>query len=50
MRQIARRSIALIDGGVFANDPILAAYVEARKQAWQDDELVFLSLGTGQQN
>lgn len=45
-----KRHVALIDGGVFANDPILAAYVEARKQAWPDDELVFLSLGTGQQN
>lgn len=45
-----KRHVALIDGGVFANDPILAAYVEARKQPWKDDELVFLSLGTGQQN
>jgi patatin-like phospholipase/acyl hydrolase len=45
------RFVPLIDGGVFANDPILAAYVEARKQAtWKDDSLVFLSLGTGQQN
>lgn len=45
------RFVALIDGGVFANDPILAAYVEARKQtSWKDDTLVFLSLGTGQQN
>ncbi len=44
------RFVPLIDGGVFANDPILAAYVEARKKPWQDDRLVFLSLGTGQQN
>ncbi|WP_160005303.1 patatin-like phospholipase family protein [Rhizobium sp. 18055] len=45
------RFVPLIDGGVFANDPTLAAYVEARKQAaWKDDSLVFLSLGTGQQN
>jgi patatin-like phospholipase/acyl hydrolase len=46
-----RRFVPLIDGGVFANDPILAAYVEARKHpAWTGDDLVFLSLGTGQQN
>jgi patatin-like phospholipase/acyl hydrolase len=45
-----KRFVPLIDGGVFANDPILAAYVEARKQNWGNDELVFLSLGTGQQN
>jgi patatin-like phospholipase/acyl hydrolase len=45
-----KRFVPLIDGGVFANDPILAAYVEARKQKWSNDELVFLSLGTGQQN
>lgn len=44
------RFLPLIDGGVFANDPILAAYVEARKQPWAADDLTFLSLGTGQQN
>ncbi|WP_280524654.1 patatin-like phospholipase family protein [Rhizobium grahamii] len=44
------RFVPLIDGGVFANDPILAAFVEARKKPWQGDRLVFLSLGTGQQN
>ncbi|MBW9115904.1 patatin-like phospholipase family protein [Rhizobium cauense] len=44
------RFVPLIDGGVFANDPILAAYIEARKKPWQGDRLVFLSLGTGQQN
>lgn len=45
------RKIPLIDGGVFANDPVLAAYVEARK-LWQaqSDSFVMLSLGTGQQN
>jgi len=44
------RFVPLIDGGGFANDPILAAYTEARKKPWQGDRLVFLSLGTGQQN
>lgn len=45
------RKIPLIDGGVFANDPVLAAYVEARK-LWEaaSDSFVVLSLGTGQQN
>ncbi|MGY5806503.1 patatin-like phospholipase family protein [Rhizobium sp. LEGMi198b] len=46
------RSVPLIDGGVFANDPILAAYVEARKMGWErgGNSVVVLSLGTGQQN
>jgi patatin-like phospholipase/acyl hydrolase len=42
--------MALIDGGVFANDPVMAAYVEAIKLGWNDDKLCVLSLGTGQQN
>ncbi|WP_245306800.1 MULTISPECIES: hypothetical protein [unclassified Rhizobium] len=50
MKKPEDRFVPLIDGGVFANDPILAAYVEARKKSWHDDRLVFLSLGTGQQN
>jgi patatin-like phospholipase/acyl hydrolase len=46
------RQVGLIDGGVFANDPVLAAYVEARKMGWEKgrDSVVVLSLGTGQQN
>lgn len=42
------KSMPLIDGGVFANDPALAAYVEGRKLGWNEDEIVILSLGTGQ--
>jgi hypothetical protein len=42
--------MALIDGGVFANDPVMAAYVEAIKMGWHKDRLCVLSLGTGQQN
>ncbi len=44
--------LSLIDGGVFANDPVLAAYVEARKKGWEKngDTIVILSLGTGSQN
>lgn len=41
---------ALIDGGVFANDPALAAVFEARKLGMADEELNILSLGTGQNN
>lgn len=42
-------TIPLIDGGVFANDPAMAAYIEGRKMGWAKDteELVVLSLGTG---
>lgn len=38
---------ALIDGGVFMNDPAIAAYLEARKLGWDTEELVIISLGTG---
>lgn len=39
---------ALIDGGVFANNPAMCAYAEARA-IWPDDEdLLVVSLGTGQ--
>lgn len=37
----------MIDGGVFANDPVMAAYVEARKLGWNADDIVIVSLGTG---
>ncbi len=47
-------TIPAIDGGMFANDPALAAYVEARKMGWEDpvkgDDIVILSLGTGSQD
>jgi patatin-like phospholipase/acyl hydrolase len=48
----ADRFVPLIDGGVFANDPVLATYVEARKMGWEKrrDSVVVLSLGTGLQN
>lgn len=38
----------LIDGGVFMNNPVLAAYIEARKLGWQARDIVILSLGCGQ--
>jgi len=37
---------ALIDGGVFANNPAMCAYIEA-KTLWPDDDLMLVSLGTG---
>ena len=40
------RSRALIDGGVFANNPALAAYAEARDN-YNAQDVVVLSLGTG---
>ncbi|PYB73114.1 MULTISPECIES: patatin-like phospholipase family protein [Rhizobium] len=45
-------AIPLIDGGVFANDPAMAAYVEGSKLGWRDngDKIVILSLGTGSAN
>ncbi len=41
---------SLVDGGVFANDPALAALIEAKKQGWREDDLFLLSLGTGENN
>ncbi|MEM8988016.1 MAG: patatin-like phospholipase family protein [Pseudomonadota bacterium] len=38
-----------IDGGVFVNDPSMAAYVEARKLFGREDDIIVVSLGTGQQ-
>lgn len=40
----------LVDGGVFANDPSMCAYVESRKIGADPDDILFLALGTGYQN
>ena len=37
----------LIDGGVFANDPAMCAYAEAKKIFEKDEEFILVSLGTG---
>ncbi|MEJ8476255.1 patatin-like phospholipase family protein [Roseibium algae] len=37
----------LIDGGVFMNDPAMAAYIEARKLGWAAEDITLISLGTG---
>jgi len=42
-----KRDEALVDGGVFMNDPVMAAYLEARKLGWYAEDIVILSLGTG---
>jgi patatin-like phospholipase/acyl hydrolase len=41
------RKRALVDGGVFANNPAVAAYADAR-DAYQRADIVVLSLGTGE--
>jgi hypothetical protein len=42
------RERQLIDGGVYANNPALAAYVAARRIFPRDPEIVVVSLGTGE--
>ncbi len=37
----------LIDGGVFANNPALCGYTEARKKKQPPDDIVIVSIGTG---
>jgi patatin-like phospholipase/acyl hydrolase len=39
---------ALVDGGVFANNPAMVAYAEARTVAPHEQDLVIVSLGTGE--
>ena len=41
-----RTGFTLVDGGVFANNPAMCAYAEARRDGAQD--VVIVSLGTGQ--
>jgi len=43
----AEPALLLIDGGVFANDPTIAAIIEARKLGWHLGDLEILSLSTG---
>ena len=43
------RSYSLIDGGVYAGNPSMCAFVEARVLFPEADRFVFLSLGTGTQ-
>ncbi len=41
------KKAALVDGGVFVNSPSVSAYAEA-KRIFPDEELLLLSLGTGE--
>ena len=43
----AQRRFALVDGGVFANDPAALALAEARRLFPKADRVLVLSLGTG---
>lgn len=49
-RDLNGKYLALIDGGIFANNPTLCAYGEA-KRLWPnaaEEQFVFVSIGTGQ--
>jgi uncharacterized protein len=39
---------AFVDGGVYANNPAMCAYVEARKIHPEEDDFLVVSLGTGE--
>lgn len=39
---------ALVDGGVFMNSPVVSAYAEARRLFPDDDEIIVVSMGTGE--
>jgi patatin-like phospholipase/acyl hydrolase len=45
--EVAGSTRALIDGGVFVNNPAMSAYAEARRLFGDDDDLRVVSLGTG---
>ena len=46
-RGSGRPYLALVDGGVFANNPALSAFAEARREG-ADPDVLMLSLGTGE--
>ena len=37
----------LVDGGLYMNNPVMAAYLEGRKLGWEPEDMVIVSLGTG---
>lgn len=43
-----RDYLALVDGGVYANNPALCAYVEANRLKEPDQHILLISLGTGE--
>jgi predicted acylesterase/phospholipase RssA len=46
--QVAGQKLALIDGGVFVNNPAMSAYSEARRIFLEETAFLIVSLGTGQ--
>jgi predicted acylesterase/phospholipase RssA len=46
--QVAAEELALIDGGVFINNPAMSAYSEARRLFPDEASFLVVSLGTGQ--
>jgi patatin-like phospholipase/acyl hydrolase len=44
------QSQTLVDGGVYANNPSMCAFVEAQKMMGSHDGMVLVALGTGYQN
>jgi hypothetical protein len=44
------QSLTLVDGGVFANNPSVCAFVEALKMGASPENVVMVTLGTGYQN
>jgi patatin-like phospholipase/acyl hydrolase len=46
--ETTQQSGGLVDGGVYANNPALCAYVEAKALHPDHDEILVVSLGTGQ--
>lgn len=46
--RMAGQDLALIDGGVFVNNPAMSAYSEARRLFPNEKDFVVVSLGTGQ--
>jgi len=43
-----KKYYALVDGGVFANNPAVCAYAEAMRRFDPDDQILIVSLGTGE--
>ncbi len=48
VRSLSDKRFALVDGGVFANNPAMCAYAAARRLYPNADEYLVVSLGTGQ--
>jgi predicted acylesterase/phospholipase RssA len=46
--RVAGQKLALIDGGVFVNNPAMSAYSEARRLFPEETAFLIVSLGTGQ--